>query len=48
MTNTDTPLPTYYCTTCFSTSLPIGLTCGRSERGEFTATCLKCCDHNHG
>lgn len=41
-------MTTFYCIFCFKTDLPIGMTCPRSQRGEHTAICLRCCDHNHG
>jgi hypothetical protein len=39
---------TFYCTSCFKGNLPKGLTCDRLPRGDFKATCLRCCNHNHG
>lgn len=48
MTDTDTPITSYYCIECFRGNLPIGMVCTRLPIDEYRATCLRCCNHNHG
>jgi hypothetical protein len=48
MTPNEAPITTFYCIVCFKGNLPIGQTCSRLGRDGHRATCLKCCNHNHG
>lgn len=46
-TDTD-PIFEYYCKECFKGHLPVGQICGRLPIEGHRATCLRCCNHNHG